>query len=241
MIRSTRSAAFAMVILSGLPVATILAQPPSPRDIRIEVRDKSGKPISDALVTFFLTGDSTRTDSTGVAKATVLADTAINISVRKVGFEQRNARFVIGRAPAFNVKVAMGEAGQRLPEVEVKDSYPGEPWRPGFEQRKKRGGGQFRDLSSFAGAPFTLQDWFSGVQGVRTGGGIDEIAVPRCRNLGVFIDNQHATSPNNNARSALRGLPAQDIAAIELYVSNPPAQFTGQFEDCSLLIWTRLR
>lgn len=215
----------------------------TPRDLRIEVRDKSGRPVPDALLTFFLTGDSTRTDSSGIAKLTVLADTAINISVRKLGFEQRNARFVIGRAPAFNVRVALGEAGQRLPEVEVKDSYPGEPWRVAYEQRKKRGGGQFRDIAYFpGGVPFSINDWFNGLPGVRTGGGSgSEINIPRCRNLGVWIDAQHATSPGSGYRLALQGLPPQDIAAFELYTSSTPAQFTGQNEDCSLLIWTRLR
>ena len=32
-----------------------------------------------------------------------------------------------------------------------------------------------------------------------------------------------------------------DIAAFELYTSSQPAQYTGQNEDCSLVIWTRLR
>ena len=173
----------------------------------------------------------------------MLADTAINITVRKLGFEPRNARFVIGRAPAFNVRVALGEAGQRLAEVEVKDHFPGEPWRAAFEQRRKRGGGQFRDIAYFpGGVPFSMNDWFNGMPGIRTGGGAGaEINVPRCRNLGVWIDGQHATSPGSGYRSALRAVPAQDIAALELYMSSTPAQYTGQNEDCSLLLWTRLR
>ena len=106
------------------------------------------------------------------------ADTAINITVRKLGFEPRNARFVIGRAPAFNVRVALGEPGQRLAEVEVKDNYPGEPWRVAFEQRKKRGGGQFRDIAFFpGGVPFSMNDWFNGMPGIRTGGGAGAVWV----------------------------------------------------------------
>ena len=101
-----------LALLSALLLATTVGAQATPREIRIEVKDKSGRPIPDAIVTFFLTGDSARTDSAGIAKATVNADTAINISVRKLGFEQRNARFVIGRAPAFNVRVVIGEPGQ---------------------------------------------------------------------------------------------------------------------------------
>lgn len=213
------------------------------RDMRIDVRDARGRPVPDAVITFFLTGDSVRTDSSGIAAVSVRADTAINITVRKLGFEPRNARFVIGRAPAFNVRVALGEAGQRLAEVEVKDHYPGEPWRAAFEQRRKRGGGQFRDIAYFpGGVPFSMNDWFNGMPAIRTGGGAGaEINVPRCRNLGVWIDGQHATSPGSGYRSALRSVPPQDIAALELYTSSTPAQFTGQNEDCSLLLWTRLR
>jgi hypothetical protein len=224
------------------PSGTALAQR-TPRDIRVEVRDKAGKPIPDVHIGFFLSGDSVRTDSAGVANITVDADTAINITVRKIGFAERNARFVIGRAPAFRVRVALGEDAQGLPEVEIKDQYPGEPWRPAFEARRKRGGGQFRDIAYFpGGVPFSMNDWFNGLPGVRTGGGSgSDINVPRCRNLGVWIDGQHVTSPSSGFRFALSTLPPQDIGAFELYTSSTPAQFTGQNEDCSLLIWTRLR
>ncbi|HYW48996.1 MAG TPA: carboxypeptidase regulatory-like domain-containing protein [Gemmatimonadaceae bacterium] len=215
----------------------------TPRDLRIEVRDKEGRPIADAVIAFFLTGDSTRTDSSGIATVTVLADTAINITVRKLGFEQRNARFVVGRAPQFSVRVALGDAGQSLPEVEVKGTYPGEPWRAQYEIRRKRGGGIFRDIAYFPGGqPFSMNDWFNGLPGVRTGGGSgSEINIPRCRNVGVWIDGQHATAPGMSYRFALQGIPPQDIAAFELYTSSTPAQYTGQNEDCSLIIWTRLR
>ena len=241
MLRALRTAG--LLLVTTLVPPSVGAQAPTPRLLRIEVRDRSGHPIGDVAISFFLTGDTTRTDSSGVASITVLADDAINISIRKIGFEPRDARFVIGKAPAFNVRVAMGEAGQRLPEVEVKDNYPGQPWRPAFEQRKKRGGGLFRDIGYFpGGVPFSMADWFNGLPGVRTGGGNgSQINFPRCRNLGMWIDGQRATSPGSGYRSALQSVPPQDIAALELYTSNTPAQYTGQGEDCSLLLWTRLR
>ncbi|MDZ7631398.1 MAG: hypothetical protein U5K74_08635 [Gemmatimonadaceae bacterium] len=234
---------FVLVLVAVATSTSVAAQTSTMREFRIEVRDKSGRPVADAQITFFLTGDSARTDSSGMARANVLADSAVNITVRKLGFEARNARFRIGTAPAFNIRVSLGDAGQRLPEVEVKDFYPGEPWRAAFESRRKRGGGQFRDIAYFpGGVPFTMNDWFNGLPGVRTGGGSGaEINVPRCRNLGVWIDGQHVTSPGSGYRFALRSVPPQDIAAFELYTSNTPAQYTGQNEDCSLLIWTRLR
>lgn len=214
-----------------------------PRELRIEVRDKTGRPIPDVSVAFFLTGDSARTDSSGNVKIYVVADSVIDIALKKIGYEPRNARFRVGSAIAFTVRVPLGDAGQMLEEVEVREAYT-DPWRKGFEQRKRRGGGQFRDASSFVtGIPNTIANWFAGLPGVRTGGGGggNEINVPRCRRLGVWIDGQHATLPGSDAHFAMSTVPAQDIGAFELYTANTPAQFTGQSEDCSLLIWTRLR
>jgi hypothetical protein len=215
------------------------------REFRIEVKDKAGRPVPDARVTFFLTNDSTTTDSSGIAKAIIVADSVVDIVVRKIGFEQRSARFRIGSAPAFKVAVALGEAGQNLAEVKVVDDYPGEPWRPGFEQRKKRngGGGLFRDISAFADVqPNQIADWFAGMPGVATrsgpGGGV---IVNRCRALGLWVDGQHLTGPGATYRQGLQTVPGQDVAAVELYTSVRPAQFSAQNEDCSMVIWTRAR
>jgi hypothetical protein len=243
MFRTTRIALSLFVFtLFLLPIAVARGQS-APRDLTIEVRDKDGHAVADAQIGFFLTNDSTRTDSSGNARITVIADSMIDIAVRKIGFEQRRARFKVGRAAGFTVRVQLGDAAQKLAEVEVHESAPSEPWRKGFDQRKKRGGGQFREITSFASQmPNTIDEWFAGLPGVRTGGGAgNELNIPRCRRLGLWIDGQHATGPGIDYRFALATIPAQDIAAFELYTSQTPAQFTGQTEDCSLLIWTRLR
>lgn len=243
MLPSLSAVASGALLVALCSVTTALDAQRSPRELRIEVKDRAGAPVPTAHVSFFLTSDTVTTDSAGVATITVDADSAINISVRKIGYEQRNARFRIGTAPAFSVKIVLGEAGQSLPEVVVRDEYPGEPWRRGYEQRKKRGGGLFRDVTAFAGGqPSMLGSWFEGLPNVRTGGGPNgDINISRCKNLGVWIDGQHATSPFSPYRYALQSVPAQDIAAIEIYTSNTPAQYTGYSEDCSLLIWTRHR
>ena len=230
------------IVLPFVAAGTSFAQA-LPRDLKIEVRDREGHPVADAQIGFFLTNDSTRTDSSGNARIVVTADSIIDISIRKIGFEQRRARFRAGGAHGFTVRVQLGDAAQKLAEVEVLESAPAEMWRKGFDQRKKRGGGHFRDITNFASQmPNTIDDWFAGLPGVRTGGGAgNEINVPRCRRLGLWIDGQHATAPGVDYRFALATIPAQDIAAFELYTANTPAQFTGQTEDCSLLVWTRLR
>ena len=233
------------LILIALPLFAIspASAQVTPREIKVEVRDRDGNPIAGALIGFFLTNDSTRTDSSGNAKLMVKADSTIDISVRKIGFEQRRARFRVGRATGFTIRVQIGDATQKLAEVEVVEAPPDEIWRKGFDQRRKRGGGQFRDIKNFASQmPNTIDEWFAGLPGIRTGGGAgNELNVPRCLRLGLWVDGQHATGPGVDYRFALATIPAQDIAAFELYTANPPAQFTGQAEDCSLLIWTRLR
>lgn len=231
-----------VLLISFVAIGEVAAQVAA-RDIRVEVVDKDGKPIADAQVSFFLTRDSVRTDSSGFARISVKADSVIDIAVRKIGLEQRQARFKVGRATGFSVRVELGDASQKLAEVEVREDLPAEPWRKAFEQRKKRGGGQFRDISNFASRmPNTIDDWFAGLPGVRTGGGAgNDINVPRCLRLGLWIDGQHVTSPSADYRFALATLPAQDIGAFELYMANTPAQYTGYREDCSLLVWTRIR
>jgi hypothetical protein len=225
--------------------SVVVAQAPSHRDFRIEVRDKSGRPVPAARIEFFLTGDSATTDSAGIATARVTADSAINITVRKIGFEPRSARFAIGTAPVFSLTVTLGDAGQKLPEVKITASYPGEPWRMAFEQRRKRngGGGVFRDLATFSGVqPLQIGEWFAGIAGVQTNGGINgTLLVNRCRAMGVWIDGQHATGPGLTYQSALQTVGGQDVAAVELYTSSRPAQYTASYEDCSMLIWTRGR
>ncbi len=243
MFRTARTPLLLFVLALLLVPITAARSQATPRELTIEVRDKDGRAVAEAQIGFFLTNDSTRTDSSGNARKTVVADSMIDIAARKIGFEQRRARFKVGRATGFTVRVQLGDATQKLAEVEVRESAPEEIWRKGFDQRKKRGGGQFRELTSFASQmPNTVDEWFAGLPGVRTGGGAgNELNIPRCRRLGLWVDGQHATTPGVDYRFALATIPAQDIAAFELYTSNTPAQFTGQTEDCSLLIWTRMR
>ena len=214
----------------------------APRQVRIEVRDREGRVVPGARIEFLPHADSATTDSTGIANTTIEADSSLTISIRKIGFEPRAARFPIGRAPAFVVRVTLGQLGNRLPEVSVTAEYPGEPWRSGYEDRRRRTSGSFRDRSFFTGrAPMTLDDWFGGIPGAQmTGRGL---RVNRCPRLGVWIDGMHVTAPGLNSNIALMQLTPTDIAAIELFrMAQQQSQFSDPaLEDCSLLVWTRTR
>ena len=130
MFRATRArfASFVVLVLPFAAIRGVSAQAVA-RDVRVEVVDRNGKPIADAQVSFFLTRDSIRTDSSGMARISIKADSVIDIAVRKIGLEQRQARFKVGRAPGFSVRVELGDATQKLAEVEIREDAPPEPWR----------------------------------------------------------------------------------------------------------------
>jgi hypothetical protein len=214
----------------------------APRQVRVEVKDRTGRALPDVRIDFPPGTDSAFTDSSGVASTSVEADSAMTISVRKIGFEPRAARFPIGSAPAFVVRVTLGQLGVRLPEVSVTAEYPGEPWRRAYEERRRRASGSFRDRAYFTGRePMNLNDWFNGIPGAQmTGRGL---RVNRCPRLGVWIDGMHVTAPGLSSSLALMQLTATDIAAIELFrMAQQQAQYSEPtLEDCSLLVWTRTR
>lgn len=224
-----------------LLTSTAAAQP-KPREIRVEVRDRSGRMLSDARIDFPPSADSATTDSAGIARTTVDAESTLTISVRKIGYEPRAARFPIGTAPAFVVRVMLGQLGTRLPEVSVTAEYPGEPWRRAFEDRRRRTSGSFRDRSYFTGRqPMILEDWFAGIPGAQMSS--RGLRVNRCPRLGVWIDGMHVTAPGLSSGMALMQLTATDIAAVELYrMAQQQSQYSDPaLEDCSLLVWTRTR
>jgi len=231
----------AVVLLLG--ASESLRAQPTPREVRVEVRDRKGHLLPGARVDFLPRSDTALTDSTGIATATINADSTLTISVRKIGFEPRAARFPIGSAPAFVVRVTLGELGARLPEVTVTAEYPGEPWRRGYEERKRRSSGSFRDRSFFVPPrqPQVLDDWFNSIPGAQmTSRGL---RINRCPRLGVWIDGMHVTRPGMSSSFALMQLSAIDIAAIEIYrTAQQQAEFSDpNLEDCSLLVWTRSR
>ena len=214
----------------------------APREVRIDVRDKRGRAVPSARIDFAPTGDSAFTDSAGVARTTITADSILTVTIRKIGLEPRAARFSIGKAPAFVIRATLGEANVRLPEVTVTAEYPGEPWRAAYEDRRRRASGSFRDLSYFRGRiPMTIEDWFNSMPGVQTTS--RGLRVGRCPRLGVWIDGMHVTGPGLPASMALMQLTPTDMAAVELYrMAQQQSQFSDpNREDCSLLVWTRSR
>ena len=214
----------------------------APREVRIDVRDKRGRAVPSARIDFAPTGDSAFTDSAGVARTTITADSILTVTIRKIGLEPRAARFSIGKAPAFVIRATLGEANVRLPEVTVTAAYPGEPWRAAYEDRRKRASGSFRDLSYFKGRiPMTMDDWFNSMPGVQTTS--RGLRIGRCPRLGVWIDGMHVTGPGLPASLALMQLTPTDMAAVELYrMAQQQSQFSDpNREDCSLVVWTRSR
>jgi hypothetical protein len=211
------------------------------REVKIDVRDGGNRGVPEDRTPLLPAGNPPVTDSSGKARLATRSDTAIVVVVRKLGFAQRSARFVVGAAPAFVVRVQLApEGATQLPEVVVIEDYLGEPWRQGFEDRRKRVSGSFRDRSHFGERePQTLNDWFVGIPGAIVAG--RAFRISRCPRLGVWIDGAHVTNGGLSSSLAMMQLTATDIAAIELYrTAQQQAQFSDpNREDCTLLVWTR--
>ncbi len=237
------AASFAMFTVIASATATKLSAQMTARDIRVEVRDRQGQAVESAHIQFRDRADSASTDSLGIAEITVSADSLLEIVVSKDGFESRYAKFRIGSAPMFIVKVTMGMQGTRVPNLSLTPEYPGEPWRQGFEDRRRKSSGTFRDLRYFSGRqmPQSLDEWFQGIPGVEMM--TDGLHVRRCATIGVWIDGLHATGPGMTMNAALSVLNANNIAAIELYrtASQLEQMSDPNREDCSLLVWNRIR
>jgi len=229
-------------MLASVAAGSALLGQGRPRDVRVDVRDDSGRAVPGARIDFTPSGDSAFTDSAGIARTTITADSILTVTIRKIGLEPRAARFSIGNAPAFVIRARLGEVNARLPEVTVTAEYPGEPWRAAYEDRRKRSSGSFRDLSYFKGrVPMIMEDWFNSMPGVQmTSRGLQ---INRCPRLGVWIDGMHVTSSGLSSSLALMQLTPTDIAAIEMYrMAQQQSQYSDpNREDCSLLVWTRSR
>jgi len=229
-------------LLVSMTAGAALHAQGKPREVRVDVRDKGGRVVPGARIDFSPGGDSAFTDSAGIARTTISADSVLTVTIRKIGFEPRAARFSIGNAPAFVIRATLGAANARLPEVTVTAEYPGEPWRAAYEDRRRRASGSFRDLNYFNGRiPMTMEDWFNSIPGVQmTSRGL---RISRCPRLGVWIDGMHATGPGLPSSLALMQLTPTDIAAVELYrMAQQQSQYSDpNQEDCSVLVWTRSR
>ena len=234
------TASFALVVCAA---ASLLTAQMTARDIRVEVRDRKGQAVESAHIQFRDRADSANTDSLGIAELTVAADSLLEIVVSKDGFESRYARFRIGSAPMFVVKVTMGMQGSRVPNLSLTPEYPGEPWRQGFEERRRKSSGTFRDLRYFSGRqmPQSLDEWFQGIPGVEMM--TDGLRIRRCARIGVWIDGLHATGPGLTLNAALSVINPNAIAAIEVYrtASQLEQMSDPNREDCSLLVWNRIR
>jgi hypothetical protein len=214
----------------------------TPRELRIEVRDREGHAIPEARINLTVRGDSAITDSLGLATLEITTDTLLVISIRKIGYQPRAARLRIGTAPGFIVRVVLGSLGDQLPAMTVRADYREEPWREGFDTRRRNSSGSFRDRSYFNGRQIQMiDDWFGGMPGIQISS--RSVRINRCARVGVWIDGMHLTGGGLSALLAFNQVSGNDIAAVEVYrIAQQQAQFSDpNREDCSVLIWTRSR
>ena len=91
--RATVGAALLLIAAAAGPVHT----QPVQRQVRVEVRDRDGRMLPDVHVEFLPTGDSTTTDSSGLAFTSIEADSSMTISVRKIASSRARHDFPLAR------------------------------------------------------------------------------------------------------------------------------------------------
>jgi hypothetical protein len=235
--------------LIAAPLTAQTPAPPSSRFIQFIVSsvERGHPPVAEANVLLPETGDSAVTDSNGVATLAAVAGAELRIRLRKIGYEAIDTVVPLpARVQSITIRAQMGVAGQVLPTITVIGSYPREPWREGFEQRRKQIGTAARDTSRFkGGVPGTLDQWFDNIPGVyyRSVGGSDGLRMSRCRRPAVFVNGVSLTrGVGNTANDALRSIPASEVVALEVYMNQvpTPAQFQQPLADCAIVLWLRL-
>jgi hypothetical protein len=238
------------VLASYLIAGTLAAQgAPSSRFVQFIVSsgERGHPPVAEANVSLPESGETAITDSSGVASLAALIGESVRIRIRKVGFEAIDTVVPIPPGtPTITIRAQMSTVGTVLPTITVTGAYPREPWREGFELRRKQIGTAARDTSRFkGGVPANMDRWFEGIPGVyyRSVGSSDGLRMSRCRRPAVFVNGQSMTrGVLNSASDALRSIPASEVVAIEVYMNQVPTppQFAQPLADCSIVIWLRL-
>jgi hypothetical protein len=234
--------------VAGLDVALSRATPMRRHDITLtdaKVRGivrgiitSSGKPLGNARVSIG-TKPEVRTNNAG---RFVIPDAPIGtqqIDIQAIGFTPASRVVEISPGDTSTLQITLDKAVV-LDSVVVKTGYRAR-LASEFEERRKRGLGQFRDSTQMQKYS-ALEGVFIGMPSVVTrrprAGGDLAIQVGTCAAL-VFVDGMRS----NGMLSALR---PDDLAAIEVYrAGEMPRDLAGRLglhqmkTPCALVAWTK--
>jgi hypothetical protein len=212
------------------------------------VVDTAGRPVADASVTIYALSRLTRTDEAGRFSFPRITQTAVELSVRRVGYEQANVAVRAERGATDTVRIVLVPAVTRLDTVTVTAAQlRHQLWMAEFEERRQRGVGAFitrREIEARnSSRPSDVVRTIPGVRLVRTPSGTG-IRFPSsgsgrrdCPPM-MWIDGQRVPGMEIDV------LNLRDIEALELYQgpSTTPLRFSigSSGTSCgTVVVWTR--
>jgi len=213
--------------------------------LRGVVADSAGAPIVGADVGIVSLHKLTRTDDRGRFSFEKIPLGAVEMSVRRLGYEPQTVQATVSNTLEMSYNVTLIARPAMLDPLDVSGNRRHVAIE-GFHQRRMRGIGTFitrDDITARNANQLTdVLRMTSGVQVVRTrsGSGIRFTSSPSVRRdcpPTMWIDGQRAPGIE------IDELPVDDIEGIELYrgASTTPPQFTyGSGAACgTVVVWTR--
>jgi hypothetical protein len=237
-----RFGAWCLIALVAASSRVALAQEGALRGI---VSDSAGAPIASADVGIASLHKLTRTDDHGRFAFEKIPVGAVELSVRRLGYEPRKLQATVSNTLefSFNVTLVANPAVLGATDVSAKRRYQA---IEGFHQRRIQGIGVYvtRDdiVARNANLPTDVLRQAAGVQIVRTrtGQGLRFTSASGGRRdcpPTMWIDGQRAPGIE------IDELPVDDIEGIELYrgaSTTPPQFWHGGGPSCgTVVIWTR--
>ena len=229
------------------------------RPVRVIVVDSGGAPLPDALVSWMPSGVRARSGRDGVARfESVLFGPEI-LTVRRLGYERISVPLAIDTLEPEEVKVILRPSVANLRGITVEDTAS-RPWLAEFDERRRRGMGQFVTIDKInrahgGGLDALLPRTVRGVvvrgtsdfdRRIFSTRGPNSVGASECQ-VAVYIDG--VREPEGNAGA----MALQLIGGIEYYSpSEVPVQYKapatvgpkggprGGSPACGvLLMWTR--
>lgn len=112
------------------------------RPVRVTVRDSSGAPLPDALVSWMPSGVHARSNTEGVAYFPRILFGPEVLTVRRLGYERLSAPLAIDTLEPDEVTVILRRSMVQLGQITVHDTAS-LPWLKAFDERRRRGRGRF--------------------------------------------------------------------------------------------------
>lgn len=186
------------------------------------------------------------------------ASERVFVGARHVGYEERTGGpFRLGAGDTLRVEIRLVAEAAALDEVVVedrRDAYA-ELFRvTGFEDRRRRGWGQFLTREEIqARRPVAPTDLFASMRGVRVHADVlgGHLFSGNCR-LSIYINGQRVVASEECPPSARRRcmhvmsldgyVSVENIEGIEVYTRpvGMPIEYTGGREDCgAVFVWLR--